>query len=130
MQQKMLIKCFSLLLLGMFLATLATVNFPLAMFVGVLASPLSFVGPSAVPPEGQVQDPAMLKVIDKASKVGLLLLSPPVVCQLACLAMGVTIDEVLMEAAFGWHVNGLWTQVIVFGVWWPAWLAGAIGVAL
>ncbi|KAI4097168.1 MAG: hypothetical protein LQ344_000578 [Seirophora lacunosa] len=39
-----LLQCFSLLLLGMFLATLATLNFSLAFLVGLLAAPLSFSG--------------------------------------------------------------------------------------
>lgn len=43
--------------------------------------------------------------------------------------MGVgSIGEVLREAAFGWRVWGMYTSVVVWGVWWPAWLVGAVVV--
>ncbi|KAK0750457.1 Gaa1-like protein [Schizothecium vesticola] len=45
-QQYHLLQSFSLLLLGMFLSSLATLNFSLALLVGLLACPLSFVRPS------------------------------------------------------------------------------------
>ena len=41
-QQYQLIRSFSLLLLGMFLSSLATLNFSLALIVGVLSTPLTF----------------------------------------------------------------------------------------
>jgi GPI-anchor transamidase subunit GAA1 len=36
------------------------------------------------------------------------------------------VGEILKEAAFGWNVWGMNTQVVVWCVWWPAWLVGAI----
>jgi glycosylphosphatidylinositol transamidase len=33
---------------------------------------------------------------------------------------------VLKEAAFGWDVWGMTTQVVVWCVWWPAWLVGMV----
>ncbi|CCF44551.1 hypothetical protein CH063_03364 [Colletotrichum higginsianum] len=86
-QQYQLIKSFSLLLLGMFLSALATLNFSLAFLVGVMASPLSFMRPWPS--------------------------HPPV-------------RWVLKEAAFGWDVWGRYTPVIIWGVWWPAWLMGSV----
>ncbi len=50
-QQLQLVKSFTLLLLGMFLSALATLNFSLAFAVGLLASPLSFVHLPVPPPE-------------------------------------------------------------------------------
>ncbi|KAA8629245.1 hypothetical protein SMACR_03516 [Sordaria macrospora] len=44
-QQYHLIRSFSLLLLGMFLSSLATLNFSLAFLVGVFSAPLTFVRP-------------------------------------------------------------------------------------
>jgi len=32
---------------------------------------------------------------------------------------------VLVRASQGWVVNGLWTPVVVWLVWWPAWVVGA-----
>jgi len=57
------------------------------------------------------------------------LLSPPVVVFAACRAWGVDVGEMLVEAAFGWRVSGLWSQVVVWCVWWPAWLAGSVVVS-
>src|SRR6185369_6907034 len=44
-QQYQLTKSFSLLLLGMFLSSLATLNFSLAFLVGLLAAPLTYLQP-------------------------------------------------------------------------------------
>src|SRR5712664_3412219 len=44
-QQYLLIKTFSLLLLGLFLSSLATLNFSLAFLVGLLSAPLTYMQP-------------------------------------------------------------------------------------
>src|ERR1700712_329807 len=44
-QQYTLIKAFSLLFLGMFLSTLATLNFSLAFLIGLFSAPLTYVQP-------------------------------------------------------------------------------------
>src|SRR6187402_199062 len=44
-QQYQLIKAFSLLLLGMFLSSLATLNFSLAFLVGLISAPLTYIQP-------------------------------------------------------------------------------------
>lgn len=121
LQHRLLLKCFSLLLLGMFLASLATVNFSLSLFIGLLSSPLSIVGTRPAPNN---QTPLPIKVLEN---VILQALSPPVIIATICWLAGVTIEDALLEAAFGWHVWGVWTQMIVWGVWWPAWLSGVIG---
>lgn len=124
-QQRLLLQCFSLLLLGMFLATLATLNFSLAFLIGLIASPLSFVGQpfsTASTPEA-----APSTKVRKVMLSGLLqLLSPPVVVLAMCRLWGVDVGRVLVEAAFGWRVQGLWTQVVVWCVWWPAWVVGGV----
>ncbi|KAL8668098.1 MAG: hypothetical protein Q9202_000076 [Teloschistes flavicans] len=123
-----LLHCFSLLLLGMFLATLATLNFSLAFLVGLLAAPLSFVG---IPMSAENGDgPPKLSVRRQvASNAVLHLLSPPVVVWAVCKLVGVDAGAVLAEAAFGWKVSGLWTQVVVCCVWWPAWMVAAVIVS-
>ncbi|KAL9042913.1 MAG: hypothetical protein Q9180_000236 [Flavoplaca navasiana] len=123
-----LLQCFSLLLLGMFLATLATLNFSLAFLVGLLAAPLSFVGVAMSADNGSA--PPKLSLPRKiVSNVVLHLLSPPVVVLAVCQTFGVDAGAALAEAAFGWKVSGLWTQVVVCCVWWPAWLVGAVVVS-
>ncbi|KAL8915552.1 MAG: hypothetical protein Q9171_000117 [Xanthocarpia ochracea] len=123
-----LLQCFSLLLLGMFLATLATLNFSLAFLIGLLSAPLSFVGVAMSADNGDA--PPKLTTPQKiACNVLLHLLSPPVVVLAVCKIFGVDAGAMLAEAAFGWKVSGLWTQVVVCCVWWPAWLIGAVIVS-
>lgn len=123
-----LLQCFSLLLLGMFLATLATLNFSLAFLIGLLAAPLSFVGIAMSADNGDA--PPELGTLRKiVSNVLLHLLSPPVVVLAVCKIFGADTGATLAEAAFGWKVSGLRTQVVVCCVWWPAWLIGAVIVS-
>ncbi|GAB1216718.1 hypothetical protein ATERTT37_005936 [Aspergillus terreus] len=117
-QQYLLIKSFSLLLLGLFLSTLATLNFSLSFMIGLLCAPLTFV--SRLGP----QTGALRYVGSALGLVLLNLLSPPVVLLGVCAYMGVSVEYVLTQAAFGWNVWGMWTQVVVWCVWWPAWLSG------
>jgi GPI-anchor transamidase subunit GAA1 len=112
----------------MFLATLATVNFSLSFIIGLLSSPLTFIGIS--PAETAADPPSKPSQVRRVlENMALQALSPPSVLFIGCLVAGVDVQKVLMEAAFGWRVWGLWTQVIVWCVWWPAWLAGGIAVA-
>ncbi|RMJ17245.1 hypothetical protein BHE90_007336 [Fusarium euwallaceae] len=109
-------KSFSLLVLGMCLSTLATLNFSLAFLVGLLASPLSFVQP--------VKNPAL-----RWSLAGLLnVVAPSTVVYVAAQAWGISISDLLREASFGWNVWGMYTPVVVWCLWWPAWLVGMINV--
>lgn len=116
-QETTLIQCFSLLLLGMFLAALATLNFSLSFIIGILTAPLSFVRSSRN------------KIVSGILSLLLAALNPVVVMRAATFFWGRDIVEILVQAAEGWHVWGLWTQVIVWLVWWPAWFAGSVVVA-
>ena len=114
-QQYLLVKSFSLLLLGMFLSSLATLNFSLAFLVGLLSSPLTYIQP--------VPDRPIIKIL----LVPLLaVISPTVVLAATSWAWGLGIGHVLKEAAFGWDVWGMNTQVVVWCVWWPAWVVGGV----
>ncbi|RFU24213.1 hypothetical protein B7463_g12123, partial [Scytalidium lignicola] len=115
-QQYQLIKAFSLLLLGMVLSTLATLNFSLAFLIGILAAPLTYVQPQP-----------------KKSLAGIFaflisFIAPPTVLIGAVFFWKLDIGQVLKEAAFGWNVWGMTTQLVIWCVWWPAWLVGAISV--
>ncbi|KAK9421180.1 putative Gaa1-like protein [Seiridium unicorne] len=115
-QHYQLLSSFSLLVLGMFLASLATLNFSLAFLVGLLATPLSFARP-------------FRNLILKYGYVGLLgLLNPGVVVSAASIISGVGISAVLKEAAFGWDVWGMYTPLVIWCVWWPAWIMGSVVV--
>ncbi|KAB5526300.1 Gaa1-like protein [Coniochaeta sp. 2T2.1] len=115
-QQYQLITSFSLLLLGMFLSSLATLNFSLALIVGLLSSPLSFVRPAR----------------HVAWSVPVALISPPAILAIATAVLkngNVTaVGDFLREAAFGWDVMGMYTPVVVWCVWWPAWFVGNLVV--
>jgi GPI-anchor transamidase subunit GAA1 len=117
-QQITLIHSFSLLLLGMFLSALATLNFSLSIFIGVLMAPLSFIRTSST------------GVISLSMYGFLTLLNPLMVIQTATKLTDVLLIDVLLKAAEGWHVWGMWTQVAVFLIWWPAWFVGSVVVAL
>lgn len=114
-QQYRLIKAFSLLLLGMFLSSLATLNFSLAFLVGLLASPLAYVCPLPNRP-----------ILAGLLVVLLNILAPTAVLIAGTWYWELGIGEVLKEAAFGWDVWGMNTQVVVWCVWWPAWLVGCV----
>ena len=114
-QQYDLIKSFSLLLLGMFLSSLATLNFSLAFLVGLLASPLTFMCPA---PRN-----AVLRWL---ATVLLNIVSPPGVLVVCCAVWKLDVAEALRLAAFGWDVWGMYTAVVLWCVWWPAWLAGSV----
>ena len=117
-QEALLIKSFSLLLLGMFLSALATLNFSLAFLVGLSSVPLTFASP--IPDRPAV---ATIAVIFMS------LLSPVMVLICSSVYWKVHVSDILIEAAFGWNVWGMWTQVVVWCVWWPAWLTGTVLVA-
>lgn len=119
----------------MFLATLSTLNFSLALLVGLLSTPLSVLGtpPVSSPSPSTAPYSFSTEVNDKSRRgrklvesLVLHLLSPPVVAFAGCRWWGVDVGDMLLEAAFGWRVSGLWTQVVVWCIWWPAWLAGAV----
>ncbi|KAJ5138326.1 uncharacterized protein N7515_003174 [Penicillium bovifimosum] len=104
-QQYHLIKSFSLLLLGLSLSTLATLNFSLSFMIGLLCAPLSFVT--------RVQSSAPVRLATSSLGLVLLnLLSPPTVLLGVCGYMGVSVEEVLTQAAFGWDVWGLESGVV------------------
>jgi glycosylphosphatidylinositol transamidase len=112
-----LLQCFSLLLLGMFLAALATLNFSLSVLVGVLCVPLSFVRKSNN------------RGVTGVQLLMLAMLNPVLVIQTITKLLGANLTDVLVQSAIGWHVWGMWTQVVVWLVWFPAWLAGAVVVS-
>jgi glycosylphosphatidylinositol transamidase len=114
-QQYELMKCFSLLFLGMFLSSLATLNFSLALLVGLFSSPFTYVRPLPGKP-----------VITGLFSVILNILAPTVVLYGGSCYWQISVGQILKEAAFGWDVWGMNTQVVVWCVWWPAWMVGSI----
>jgi glycosylphosphatidylinositol transamidase len=118
-QQYQLIKSFSLLLLGLFLSSLATLNFSLSFLIGLLATPLTYIYP--------LPSTSVLRLVLKTAVAILLtVIAPTAVLVIGCWSWGWSVEEVLAQAAYGWDVFGMNTQVVVWCVWWPAWIVGGI----
>ncbi|ETS84038.1 hypothetical protein PFICI_05914 [Pestalotiopsis fici W106-1] len=115
-QHYQLLSSFSLLCLGMFLSALATLNFSLAFLVGLLSTPLSFA------------QPTQSLVMRYGYSAILTALSPGVVVTSASLLSALGLDVILQEAAFGWDVWGMYTPLVIWCVWWPAWIVGTFVV--
>lgn len=167
-QQYLLVKSFSLLGLGMFLSTLATLNFSLAFLIGLLSTPLSFVSvpqssssssissssittstnneaqnpvstvPSSVKgisgSKSELSDPNKKRqgrrLVTTLSTIVLLhLLSPTIILSFFAYYVDLPLGQLLVRAAFGWHVWRMWTPVVVWCVWWPAWFIGQVLLA-
>lgn len=118
-----LIHCFSLLLLGAALSTLATLNFSQALFIGLLASPLSFVRPFSPPP--WLPRPVTVALAILAVTV-MVAVSPPAVLMISSHLSRKHFVDLLTASAWAWKVEKVWTVVTVWIVWWPAWVCGSI----
>ncbi|KAF2838475.1 Glycosylphosphatidylinositol:protein transamidase, GAA1 component [Patellaria atrata CBS 101060] len=130
-QETVLIQCFSLLFLGLFLSALATLNFSLSLLIGLLAAPLTFIRrPSPSTTQSQPSSSAMRVLLSVAGLLLLAVLSPSGVVFAATKYWNTPLVDVLLRASFGWQVHGLWTQVVVWLVWWPAWFCGTVVMAL
>jgi glycosylphosphatidylinositol transamidase len=116
-QQLQVLQSISLLLVGASYSTLATLNFSLAFVIGLLTTPLAFV-----------RQTKSLSLVGLAYGV-LAALSP----MSATYAMGLWwykdqgLAAVLVELAKGWVAQGVWTEFVVWGLWWSAWVvAGTV----
>lgn len=130
-QQVLTIQSFSLLLLGAALSMLATLNFSLALVIGILCSPFSFIRPLPSIPlrsDLKTKDDAqnlVLRVATAALPTALLFtVSPPVVLYAINHHFVRDMEWVLLEMAKGWNAQGVWTSLVIWGVWWPAWVIG------
>lgn len=128
--QYMITKSLSLLVLGLMLSALATLNFSLSMTLGLLAAPLAFVG--RVEPKDYKAKPWLAGLEYAALAVA----SPvSVVVGGAAWAFSQTgnadaVVDAVNKAAFGWNVWSSWgVPVGIWCVWWPAWVVSAVSVA-
>lgn len=130
-QRIQLTQSFSLLLLGATLSTLSTLNFSLALLIGLLCSPLNFIRPlPSLPPRSAIKSTAdgseylnNLALI-LPSTVLYLGISPPIVLYAVSGWLGRVVGWMLGELAKGWVAQGVWSSLVIWGVWWPAWVVG------
>ena len=118
-QQAMVIQSLSLLVLGAALSTLATINFAQAFFVGIAATPLSFLRPMPAS-----LSPSLRKGLTLLVALLLVALSPMAIIGAASFYWKLQPREMLSAAAWAWQVEGVWTGFTVWLVWWPAWACG------
>ncbi|KAK4944086.1 Glycosyl phosphatidyl inositol protein transamidase complex subunit [Elasticomyces elasticus] len=124
-EQYVLIKSLSLLLLGLFLTVMATLNFSLSMFLGIVCVPLAFVGRTRSYPGAALLQYVVLAVM---SPMGL---------AVGLVGYGFIVtgrDDLLVQwlqrLAFGWNIWWSWgVPVGVLCIWLPAWIIGATLVA-
>lgn len=123
--QYILIRSINLLLLGLLLTVLATLNFSLSMILGLLCAPLAFVARLPKSPGLAGLEYLLLVVVSPSG----------VAAMVGSYVYNATGDaEVLSRAlekmAFGWNVWGSWGVLIgIWAVWWPAWITSAVLVA-
>lgn len=119
-QQIQILQSFSLLCLGATLSTWATINFSLAMAVGILASPLAFVRPVSIrSPMFELAGRSVAGVLHLAA-------SPPAAFYALSWYLRKDMSWLLLESARGWAAMGVWTYLVVWGVWWSAWVLGGV----
>ena len=108
----------------MFLSSLATLNFSLAFLVGLISAPLSFARPW---PENSIVRFGYTSLLQIASPTTAVLAGAAVYASSLGSSGGgfkllSALEHILSEAAFGWDVWGLYIPLVVWCVWWPAWL--------
>lgn len=124
-----ILKGLSLMVLGLELTVLATLNFSLSMFLGLLCTPLCFAG---------FYKASSLRAT--ASLIAVVLFNPFVMANAAVMATklagyydgSMAMKDVLRVwlelVSFGWQVNGAYgVPVGVFCVWLPAWTVATLG---
>jgi len=132
-----LIPCISLLLLGIALATLSTLNFSLGLLVGLVASPLALIHAHLLLPEAvsttKSKTATSLPIRAITTLLLLHLINPTSITYLASHLLTAAplgnVQSLLVMAGEAWLVHSTYTAVIVWLVWFPAWFVGASVVA-
>jgi len=118
-QHVILVQTFSLLFLGGALSTLATINFSQALFIGLATSPLSFVRPI-----GRNLRPMWRILITIPVIVLFSFLTPMGAIGLTSHIAKISVKDILIKLAWAWKVEGVWTGLLMWLIWYPAWCCG------
>lgn len=112
-----LVDSYSQIMLGMFLSAIATVNFPLSLFIGIVAFPITFIRPTEH------------KIAQILVRVALLVFTSPMsILYLFCAFTGMDWRELIMDVMFGYEWLHAWTPLAIFGVWWPAYFLTSVAI--
>lgn len=131
-QQLQVMQSFSLLFIGATLSTWATINFSLALLVGLLACPLCFARPVPLrtllsPRSEEEKTVALLNLaIRLPAALVYLVVSPPMALYVISWYSGKDLAWILIEIAKGWLAQGVWSNLVIWSVWWPAWVLGGV----
>lgn len=130
-QQLQVMQSFSLLFIGATLSTWATINFSLALLVGILASPLCFARPvpfsNLIAPKTEDKKAGVLNfAIRLPAALVWLVASPPTALYAISWYSGKDLSWILIEIAKGWLAQGVWSNLVIWSVWWPAWVLGGV----
>lgn len=123
---------FSLLFIGATLSTWATINFSLALLIGLLASPLCFARPvplrnlTAPTSEAEKKGAVLKFAMRLPAALAYLFASPPVALYAISWYSEKDLAWILVEIAKGWLAQGVWSNLVIWSVWWPAWVLGGI----
>jgi len=102
----------------MSLSTLSTLNFSLGFFTAVLCAPLAFLSPLKSPS----LHPLAFLLMQALSPLNWFHV-------VALWQFGEGIQDLARLYRFAWKVLGVWTPLVWWCVWWPAWVAGLVVLA-
>lgn len=125
-QQLQMMQSFSLLFVGATLSTWATINFSLALIVGLLAAPLSFIRPVSLGSSSTEPNAILNIAYSVICSLAWVITSPPMALFTLSWYVGKDITWMLVEIAKGWAAQGVWSILVIWSVWWPAWVLGGI----
>jgi glycosylphosphatidylinositol transamidase len=133
-QAKTLIPCISLLLLGIALSTLSTLNFSLGLIVGLASTPLGLTqAPLLLPVSSKARASATITIRTVLSLLLLHLVHPTTIVYLASHFLTSAgfgdVKDVMLLASEAWTIQGTYTALVVWLVWWPAWFVGTTVVS-
>ena len=129
-QQHMTMRSLGLLWTGACLTVLATLNFSLSTFLGIIGAPVAFCRHSPGRPKIATLQFLVL-VVFSPTGLGAASLAYHFTNRVSASdSLETVLANWLTEIAFAWNVWGSWGLIVgIWVIWWPAWLIAVFGVA-
>ena len=129
-QQHMTLRSLSLLWTGACITVLATLNFSLSTFLGIIGAPVAFCRRSPGQPKIALLQFLVLVVFSPTGLGATSLVYHFTNRASASDSLETVLANWLTEIAFAWNVWGSWGLIVgVWVIWWPAWLVAVFDVA-